>query len=116
MKSVSVKKAPKFEPVERAEMALIGDGQNITLTRIYAQPGAIFPDHSHPNEQVGTCIEGEGVLTSGGDSLKVKPGITWTIPTGEVHAFIAEGDKPVVIYEAWSPPREDYRKLAGLTE
>ena len=114
MKSIRVEKAPKFEPVAGAKMNLIGDGVNMTLTRIYIEPGTIFPDHSHPNEQIGTCVEGKGVLTSGGDELEVEPGVAWTIPAGESHMFEAR-DKPVVIYEAWSPPREDYRKLAGLT-
>lgn len=114
MKSSSVEAAPRFEPVEGAEMALIGDGEKMTLTRIYIKPGAVFPDHTHPNEQIGTCVEGRGVLTSGGDVLKVEPGVTWTIPAGEVHRFEAKGDRPVVIYEVWSPPREDYRSMAKL--
>jgi quercetin dioxygenase-like cupin family protein len=114
MKYTRLDEAPGFTPVEGADMALIGDGENLTLVRIHIKPGAVFPDHSHPNEQVGTCIEGEGVLTSGGEPLKVYPGTTWTIPGGEVHRFEATGDKPVIIYEAWSPPREDYREEAGI--
>jgi quercetin dioxygenase-like cupin family protein len=114
VKSLKVEEAPKFEPVDGAEMALIGDGKRMTLTRIYIQPGAVFPDHSHPNEQIGTCMEGEGVLTSGGESLEVAAGMAWVIPAGEEHRFEATGSKPVVIYEAWSPPREDYRKAAKI--
>ena len=41
-------------------MDLLGDGERMTLVRIYAQPEAVFPDHSHPNEQIGICIEGGG--------------------------------------------------------
>jgi len=114
MKYCRFEDAPWFEPVEGAEMALIGDGKKMTLTRIYIKPGAVFPDHSHPNEQIGTCIEGEGVLTSGGEDLEVRAGVTWTIPAGEPHRFEANGEHPVVIYEAWSPPREDYRARAKL--
>ncbi len=112
MKSLRNSDAPRFEPVKGAEMALIGDGERMTLTRIYIKPGAVFPDHSHPNEQIGTCIEGKGVLISGGKSLNVEAGVTWTIPADEEHRFEAMGDHPVIIYEAWSPPREDYRALA----
>ena len=114
MKSISVDKAPGFVPVKGAKMSLIGDGKNITLVKIEIKPGAIFPDHSHFNEQVGTCIEGKGILTSGNKTLNVFPGITWVIPGGEIHKFEASGEKPVIIYEAWSPPREDYRKQAGI--
>jgi quercetin dioxygenase-like cupin family protein len=114
MKYVKMEEAPRFEPVPGAEMALIGDGADMTLTRIYIKPGSVFPDHAHPNEQIGTCIQGEGVLTSGGRSLDVKPGVTWTIPAGEPHDFVAKGDTPVIIFEVWSPPREDYRAKANL--
>jgi len=114
MKSTRVEDAPRFEPVKGAGMALIGEGEKMTLVRILIQPGAVFPDHAHPNEQIGTCIEGKGVLTSGGTALEVGPGITWAIPENEVHKFEATGDKLVVIYEVWSPPREDYRKLAKV--
>ena len=113
MKSTRVNDAPRFEPVEGAEMALIGDGEKMTLVRILIQPGAVFPDHAHPNEQIGTCVEGGGVLTSGGEDLEVAPGVAWSIPSDELHKFVATADTPTVIYEAWSPPREDYRKLAG---
>ena len=114
MKSTRTEDAPRFEPVKGAEMTLIGDGKKMTLVRIVVQPGAVFPDHLHPNEQIGTCIEGNGVLTSGGKALEVEPGVTWTIPGDEVHKFVATGDEPVVIHEAWSPLREDYRKLAKI--
>jgi quercetin dioxygenase-like cupin family protein len=114
MKSCRVEDAPRFEPVEGAEMSLIGDGKRMTLTRIHIKPGAVFPDHSHPNEQIGTCMEGEGVLTSGGEELEVRAGVTWTIPAGEPHKFVAKGSSPVIIYEVWSPPREDYRARAKI--
>jgi hypothetical protein len=32
----------------------------------------------------------------------------------EAHRFEAKGDRPVIIFEAWSPPREDYRARAKI--
>ena len=113
MKSTSIGDAPKFNPVEGAMMELIGDGERITLVRITAQPGATFPDHSHDNEQIGTCFEGGGVLSSGGKDMEVKPGHSWVVPPNEIHKFVT-GDETTTIYESWSPPREDYRKLAKI--
>ena len=113
MKSTSVEKAPNFIPVEGAIMALVGDGERMTLVRITAQPGAVFADHSHDHEQIGTCFEGGGVLSSGGKDLAVKPGYSWVVPSNEVHKFVT-GNKTTIIYESWSPPREDYRKLAKI--
>ena len=112
MKHVKNEEAPSFTPLEGVEMYLIGDGDNLTLIKMYIQPGSVFPDHSHPNEQVGTCMEGKGTLTIGGVPVDVKPGVTWVIPTDVEHKFVAKGSVPVVIYEAWSPPRLDYRALA----
>lgn len=114
MKSTRAEGAPRFEPVEGAEMAIIGDGKRMTLTRIYIRPGAIFPEHSHPNEQIGTCVDGKGTLTSGGRTIDVEAGVAWTIPMNETHRFEAKGDRPVIIFEAWSPPREDYRARAKI--
>lgn len=112
MKSTSVEKAPRLKPLKGVDMAIIGSGERITLIKILIQPGAAFPEHSHPNEQVGTCLEGVGELVSGGKTLKVEPGVSWTIPGSERHSFRADGDRPIVIYECWSPPREDYLAMA----
>jgi quercetin dioxygenase-like cupin family protein len=114
MKSIRIEDAPSFSPVDGAEMAIVGDGKKMTLCRIKIEPGAMFPDHYHPHEQIGTCIEGVGVLISGDKELNVSFGVTWTIPGGEVHRFEATGNSPVLIYEVWSPPREDYRERAGI--
>lgn len=112
MKSTRIDEAPSLKPIKGAEMAILGSGDNMTLIRITAQPGATFPEHSHPNEQIGTCLKGEGELTSGGKSIKVELGMSWTIPANEPHSFVAKGDVPVLIHEAWSPPREDYLSMA----
>lgn len=114
MKSTTIENAPKFKLMKGVKMTLIGNGERMSFIRIKIKPGAVIPDHSHPHEQIGTCVEGEGVLTSGGEALKVVPGITWTIPPEEVHRFEAKGENPTLIHEIWSPPREDYKKLAKV--
>ena len=50
MKHVKNEEAPSFTPLEGVKMYLIGDGDNLTLIKIYIKPGSVFPDHSHPNE------------------------------------------------------------------
>jgi len=112
MKSTSIDEAPRLKPLKGVEMAILGSGKEMILIRIFIQPGSVFPEHSHPNEQIGTCLQGEGELTSGGKSIKVEPGVSWTIPANEPHSFLAKGNKPVFIHECWSPPREDYLSMA----
>lgn len=43
----------------------------------------------------------------------MKPGHAWVVPPNEIHKFVA-GEETTIIYESWSPPREDYRKLAKI--
>ena len=112
MDSVRIEAALRLSPLKGVEMVILGSGEKITLIKIILQPGAFFPKHNHPNEQMGTCLEGEGELKSNKKTIKVEPGVSWVIPANEVHSFIAKGRFPVIIYEAWSPPREDYLKMA----
>lgn len=107
MKSINIRNAPKLSPVKGLVMDILGSGEKLTLIHMIFQPGVVVPMHSHPNEQIGTCIKGEGTLVSGGKTVRAYPGASWTIPAGEPHEFTA-GAKPVTIIEAWSPPREDY--------
>lgn len=112
MRSTRFEVASRFKPLKGVEMAIIGSGEKMTLIRMSIQPGAFFPEHSHHNEQIGTCLHGEGELVSGGESVRVEPGVSWTIPSNELHSFVAKGDETVIIYEVWSPPREDYISMA----
>lgn len=104
--------APNFNPVDRVKISIIGDGTNLTYCYITCKPGAVIDNHSHHNEQVGTCIQGMGTLVSGCNTLKIKPGLSWLIPPDEVHKFTAEGEKEVILIEAFSPPRLDYTSVA----
>ena len=113
MKSTRIGDAPKFSPVKGALMELIGDGERMTFIRITSQPGVPFPNHSHHHEQIGTCIEGKGILSCGEIELEVKPGHSWVVSPNEIHKFVT-GDELTIIYESWSPPREDYRELAKM--
>src|SRR3990170_8873515 len=112
MKSIRIETAPKIQPVKGIKMAILGSGDRMTLIRILAQPGSTLAEHSHPHEQIGTCLEGEAELVVGRERLKVEPGVSWAISGGEPHSFVVRGTRPVVIYECWSPPREDYLAMA----
>lgn len=104
--------APSLNPVDGVKISIIGDGKNLTYCYISCNPGAVIDNHSHHNEQIGTCIQGQGTLISGGKTLKIKPGLSWLIPPDELHRFTAEGEKDVLLIEAFSPPRKDYTSVA----
>jgi quercetin dioxygenase-like cupin family protein len=110
-------KSTKYPDVPRivnggAVITVIGDGERVTLVRFDSQPGTVLAEHSHPHEQVGTCVKGKGKLVSGGKTLKVEAGVTWVIPPNEPHSFAVEGTEPALIFEVFSPIREDFLKNA----
>jgi len=108
MKILREDEVNEFCPIDGVFMSLVGDGDDMTFIKIRIDPEQVLPLHKHPNEQIGTCLEGSGWMTSNGVTVEVKQGDTWTIPSGEEHMFKA-GDTEVKIIEVWSPPREDYR-------
>ena len=112
MKPNTIDKAPKVSPAKGVEIVIIGSTDRVMLTYITAQPRAVVPDHSHPHDQIGTCIQGEGTLTSGGKKLKTLPGTSWTIPGGESHDWVNTSRGVSVLIECFSPPREDYAAKA----
>ncbi|MCD6480326.1 cupin domain-containing protein [Candidatus Bathyarchaeota archaeon] len=111
MKYRRIDEAPGFHPAEGVYLRLLADGKRMTLVRFDMEPGAVIPPHSHPHEQAGVCVKGGGVLTSGGRTIEVEAGMAWVIPGGEEHSFKA-GEGGAIIYEAFSPPREDYLERA----
>jgi quercetin dioxygenase-like cupin family protein len=108
MKDSSVAKAPRLSPAKGVEIAILGTTDKLTLCYITAQPGAVIEDHSHPNDQIGTCLKGAGELVSGGKIFRTLPGTSWTIPGGEAHRWKSTSDDLTILVEGFSPPRKDY--------
>ena len=97
-----------MSPAKGVEIIILGHSDRVMLTHIIAQPGAIVPDHIHPHDQIGTCIQGEGILTSGGKTFKTVPGSSWNIPGGESHDWRNISKGVTILIETFAPPREDY--------
>jgi len=116
MKSGVIGRVPRISPTKGVSMDILGSGEKLTLVRIVAEPGAVIAEHSHPNEQIGTCVSGMGRLIVKGSQLKVEPGVCWIVESNESHSFIAEGGVSCVLVEAFSPPREDYLAMASRKE
>ncbi len=108
MKTNSVERAPRMSPAKGVEIIILGSSDKVMLTHIIAQPGAVVPDHKHPHDQIGTCIKGEGLLTSGGKKFKTVPGASWYIPGGESHDWVNTSKGETILVETFAPPREDY--------
>ena len=82
-------------------------GERMMLSLAEFQPGAVVEAHSHPHEQVGMVLEGQGRFIVGDEERILGPGDMYTIPGGVTHRVVAldEGLKALDIFH---PIREDY--------
>lgn len=108
MKIVKQEEAPKLETVKGRHGVILVVGERAMMMKLTVEPGIPTPPHSHPHEQMGHLIQGEGTLYVGDESIKIQAGTSFHIPPNILHNFDATGNAPAVLIEAFSPPREDY--------
>lgn len=75
------------------------DAAGATVTRYELRPGARFPLHRHPQEQITLVEAGSVVMTAGEADQALGPG-SWSIVAGDVtHGIVAgpEGARFVAI-------------------
>jgi mannose-6-phosphate isomerase-like protein (cupin superfamily) len=61
------------------------------------------PFHSHPYEELGYIVEGEGVAHVGGRSVPLKPGSCFHLPPEKVHCIENVGPGPMQILGVFHP-------------
>jgi len=105
---------PSLETVKGRHGEIIIVGEKAMMMRLTVEPNIPTPPHTHHHEQMGIIIEGEGILYVGEESKRIKKGTSFLIPPNAPHNFDATGDKPAVLIECFTPPREDYLKQAKL--
>ncbi|NNF78788.1 MAG: cupin domain-containing protein [Rhizobiales bacterium] len=87
-------------------------GEQAMLSVVAFEPHAEGTLHSHPEEQWGVMLEGDGVRTQGGEDIPVKAGDFWRTPGGVPHTLKA-GAEGARVLDVFSPPREEYRKAGS---
>ena len=87
-------------------------GEQAMLSLVTIEPNAEGRMHSHPEEQWGILLEGEGVRVQGGVEVAVKKGDFWRTPGGVPHNFRA-GPSGATVLDVFAPPREEYRKAGS---
>lgn len=85
-------------------------GQNLMLSYLEMDEGAVVPLHDHPHEQGGMLLEGKLELTIGDETRVVQPRSMFLIPPGVPHKAVAI-DGPAIVLDVFSPVREDYVEL-----
>jgi mannose-6-phosphate isomerase-like protein (cupin superfamily) len=61
------------------------------------------PFHSHPYEELGYIIQGEGVAHLGGQSVPLRPGSCFHLPPEKVHCIENVGPEPMHILGVFHP-------------
>lgn len=87
-------------------------GQNIMLSLLEMDEGAVVNRHHHPHEQSGLQLEGTMELTIGDETRICHPGDGFIIPPNTPHRAVAVGG-PIRSLDIFSPIREDYAELAN---
>ena len=88
-------------------------GDEATLALIELVPGAVVPEHRHPNEQPGLLLRGSLTFTVGGETKELQPGAMWVIPGDTPHEVVA-GPDGATLAELFAPPRADWGGLERL--
>ncbi|WP_455369761.1 cupin domain-containing protein [[Eubacterium] cellulosolvens] len=110
MAVIDIEQIDFWEPHPGGQLKIIGNGKNMTLAYSRIQPEAEIPEHKHPHEQLGYCLEGEARYTIGEKTYEVKKGYSIFIPANIIHSAKIIGKQEFVSIEAFSPPRLDLVK------
>jgi len=100
------------ELIPGIQIKVVGYGTHTLSALFKLEAGKTLPLHDHVYEQTGTLIKGKMTLTIGDETFEVNAGDTWTIPPDVPHKADVISD--CMVFEVFSPPREDYMKLAEV--
>src|SRR4051812_2640673 len=111
-----LREAPVDEAIEIWEgvVGRVVGGERSTLAVIELDPGAVVPEHSHDNEQLGVLVAGSMTFRIGDETRELGPGGTWRIPSNTPHDVIA-GPAGAVAVESFVPARMDWEPLPRRT-
>ena len=82
---------PADEPYTGIERRVL-DAERATVSRYLFQPGARFPQHVHPQEQVTLVEEGRVELNVAGERSTLQAG-DWSVVPAEVEHGITAGER-----------------------
>jgi quercetin dioxygenase-like cupin family protein len=83
----------------------------VMLTFFVFEPGSIVPEHAHDNEQFTVVVKGAMEFTLANETRTLRAGDGVRIPPNVMHRAVVL-DEETEAYDAWAPPREDYRDEA----
>ena len=109
---------PFFDSDNRPALTPFGDqgpalrtfwGDDIMISLVDMQAGAVVPVHSHPEEQAGYVVSGTLEFTMQGETTTVGPGGVFFIPGNVEHSVVVKGTEAARGVDIFSPIRDDYK-------
>jgi quercetin dioxygenase-like cupin family protein len=79
----------------------------VTHSWVEVAPGATFPEHQHPHEQIVSVMSGQLDLVVDGVTHQLTPGVVFVIPPNVPHHGGSTGGCRVL--DTFAPARDDYR-------
>ena len=79
----------------------------LMLTFMEFEPKVSIKAHRHQHEQISVIMKGTAIFCVNGESQLLAAGDVCVIPSNVEHT-IEILDEHTVIYDGWSPVREDY--------
>jgi quercetin dioxygenase-like cupin family protein len=87
-------------------------GTGVMMNLVECAPGAVFPTHDHPHEQLGVVLSGSLTLIVDGEPHELGPMDAVALPGGVSHSAIAGADGAVML-DVFQPVRDDIREKAS---
>ncbi|TWU09429.1 Cupin domain protein [Symmachiella macrocystis] len=109
MPFIDISTIQAIEPVPGCRMRT-PYGENLMLSYLEMDEGAVVPLHDHPHEQGGILLKGQVELTIGDETRICEAGSLFIIPPNTPHKAVAVNG-PAVVLDVFSPVREDYAEL-----
>ena len=81
-------------------------GARSTVVRYVYQPGAVFPEHSHAEEQTTVVLSGRITFLAEGRAIALAAGQSLLVPPNQPHSARVEGDEVVESINVLAPRRE----------
>ena len=85
-------------------------GRNMTLSFVFMEPSSVAPVHQHPQEQIGTVIEGSYEFELDGRKKVVRKGDVYVVPPNVPHGAVTHNESCLVL-DVFSPPRESFAEI-----
>ena len=82
--------------------------ENITISHVTLDEGAVVPEHAHEHEQISNVIQGRFRFTIDGETVVMGPGDTGVMPANAPHS--GKALTKCYIIDIFYPVREDYKE------